>query len=347
MKKRMRAFVGLALVAALGLSACSSGGSGSNSTSDNSSKETAAENKGGDSAGPEDGKSVAMIFPGLVTDEAFNQFTYEGMVKAKDELGIKTAYKENVTQDEQLEVLRQFAQQGYQIIVGQGGQFGEAVSMVAEEFPDTQFIFSVGTDTFDLPNMSAATISYSDAGFIGGVLAGLTTKTNKVAMVTGEFYDTHRAMEAGFYKGVAYVNPDIETTAITTGDWADTVKAREACLAVIAQGYDVLFPCLDAAGAGVAAAAQDSGNVKVVGAVADYAKDYGAEDVTAGSVVFAWDELGYLEAKGEICDGKSHVLGMSENGIRPVINAELTKEQQEVYDAAVADLLAGKIDLSK
>ena len=56
MKKRMRAFVGLALVAALGLSACSSGGSGSNSTSDNSSKEPAAENKGGDSAGTEDGK---------------------------------------------------------------------------------------------------------------------------------------------------------------------------------------------------------------------------------------------------------------------------------------------------
>ena len=344
MKKRMRAVVGLALVAALGLTAC--GGSGNSTSSNNSSKETAAaESK--DGAASEEGKSVAMIFSGLITDEAFNQFTYEGMMKAKDELGIKTAYKENVTQDEQLEVLRQFAQQGYQIIIGQGGQFGEAVSMVAEEFPDTQFIFSVGTDTFDLPNMSAATIDYADAGFIGGVLAGLTTQTNKVAMVTGEFYDNHRAMEAGFYKGVAYVNPDIETTAITTGDWADTVKAREACLAVIAQGYDVLFPCLDAAGAGVAAAAQDSGNVKIVGSVADYAKDYGAEDVTAGSVVFAWDELGYLESTGDICDGKSHVIGMAEGGLKPVINAELTKEQQEVYDAAVADLSAGKIDLSK
>ena len=43
-------------------------------------------------------------------------------------------------------------------------------------------------------------------------------------MVTGEFYDTHRMMEASFYIGVAYVNPDIETTAITTGDWADTVS---------------------------------------------------------------------------------------------------------------------------
>lgn len=343
MKKKLMSILSLTLAATMCLSACSSGGAAKTDTAAANAAGTAA---GGESAAAETEHSVAMILPGLITDEAFNQFTYEGMVKAKEELGIKTAYKENVTQDEQVEVLRQFAQQGYQIIIGQGGQFGEAVSIVAEEYPDIQFIFSVGTDTFDLPNMSAATISYSHAGFIGGVLAGLTTKNNKVAMVTGEFYDTHRMMEASFYKGVAYVNPDIETTAITTGDWADTVKAREACLAVIAQGYDVLFPCLDAAGAGVAAAAQDSENVKVVGAVADYAKDYGAEDVTAGSVVFAWDQLGYLETKGELCDGKSHVLGMKDNGIRPVINVELTSEQQAVYDAAVADLLAGKIDIA-
>ncbi len=290
--------------------------------------------------------SVAMVLSGLITDKAFNQFTYEGMMRAADELGIKAAYKESVTQDEQVEVIRQFAQQGYSIVIGQGGQFGEALSIVAAEFPKTKFIFSVGTDTYGLENMSAATVSYSHAGFIGGVLAALTTKTNKVAMIVGEFYDNHRMMEAGFYAGVAYVNPDIETTAITTGDWADTVKAREASLALIAQGYDVLFPCLDAAGAGVAAAAQDSENVWIVGSVADYAAEYSADDVTAGSVVFAWEALGYLEATGKLTDGKSHIIGMADNGIEPVINAKLDNEAQSTYDAAIADLIAGKIDIA-
>ena len=289
--------------------------------------------------------SVAMVLSGLITDKAFNQFTYEGMMRAAEELGIKAAYKESVTQDEQIEVIRQFAQQGYSIVIGQGGQFGEALSIVAAEFPKTKFIFSVGTDTYGLENMSAATVSYSHAGFIGGVLAGLTTKTNKVAMIVGEFYDNHRMMEAGFYAGVAYVNPEIETTSITTGDWADTVKAREASLALIAQGYDVLYPCLDAAGAGVAAAAQDSENVWVVGSVADYAAEYSAEDVTVGSVVFAWEALGYLEATGKLTDGKSHIIGMADNGIQPVINATLDSEAKAVYDAAIADLIAGKIDI--
>ena len=330
MKRKLAAILSLVMIFTLALTAC-----GSNTSN----------NGGGEEDNSMEG-SVAMVLSGLITDEAFNQYTYEGMKRAEEELGIKTAYKENVTQDEQLEVIRQFAQQGYEIIIGQGGQFGEALAMVAEEFPDTQFIFSVGTDTYDLPNMSAATVSYSHAGFIGGVLAALTTKTNKVAMVTGEFYDNHRQMEAGFYAGVAYVNPDIETTAITTGDWADTVKAREACLALVAQGYDVLFPCLDAAGAGVAAAAQDSQDVWVVGSVADYAADYGAEDVTVGSVVFAWEELGYMESTGELCDGQSHVVGMADKGIDPVINVTLTDEQQATYDAAVEALIAGEIDIA-
>ena len=166
-----------------------------------------------------------------------------------------------------------------------------------------------------------------------------------MAFITGEFYDPHRQMEAGFNKGVAYVNPDIQTTSVTTGDWADTVKAREASLALISQGYDVLFPCLDAAGAGVAAAAQDSEGVKIIGSVADYAKDYGAEDVTIGSVVYAWNTLGYLAAKGELNDGGSHVIGLNEGGITPVLNADLG-EGKAAYEKALEELKAGKISLN-
>jgi basic membrane protein A len=332
MKRKFSAVLVLVLVLSMVMTAC-----GSDSSSGADDAQTGEDEWAG---------SVAMVLPGLITDKAFNQFTYEGMVRAAEETGIKTAYMENVTQDAQVEVLRQFAQQGYEIVIGQGGQFGEAVSVVAAEYPDTQFIFSVGTDTYDLPNMSAATVSYSHAGFVGGVLAALTTKTNKVAMVTGEWYDPHRQMEESFYKGVAYVNPDIETTAITTGDWADTVKAREASLALIAQGYDVLFPCLDAAGAGVAAAAQDSENVWIVGAVADYAVDYGAADVTVGSAVFSWEGLGYLESTGALCDGQAHVIGMADGGIDPVVNVTLTEEQQAIYDQAIADLTAGNLDIA-
>ena len=84
-------------------------------------------------------------------------------------------------------------------------------------------------------------------------------------MVTGEFYDTHRMMEASFYKRVLLCNRILRPPSSPQATGPIPSKAREACLAVIAQGYDVLFPCLDAAGAGVAAAAPGFRNVKVVG----------------------------------------------------------------------------------
>ena len=81
--------------------------------------------------------TVAMVFPGVITDLAFNQFTYEGMARAKEEGKIQDfAYVENVAQDEQVEYIRQFAAEGYEVVIGQGGQFGDALATVAEEFPD-------------------------------------------------------------------------------------------------------------------------------------------------------------------------------------------------------------------
>jgi basic membrane protein A len=288
--------------------------------------------------------SVAMVLSGLKTDEAFNQYTYEGMLRAASETGIKTAYKENVTDAEQVEVIRQLAQQGYEIIIGQGGQFGDSLAMVAKDYPDTKFIFSVGTDTYGLPNMSAATVSYSEAGYLGGIMAAHSTTTGKVAMITGVFYANQAQMRDSFEKALYDVDPSIKFTAIETNDWADTDKAYNATNALIAQGYDVVFPCLDAAGAGVAAAADDSkGMATVVGSVADYEGTYDCKSVM-GSVTFNWEGLGYLEATGELTDGKSHIVGMAGDGISAIYN-NLSEEGVAAVEQAKKDLIAGKIDI--
>lgn len=288
--------------------------------------------------------SVAMVLSGLKTDEAFNQYTYEGMLRAGKEKGIKTAFKESVTDAEQVEVIRQFAQAGYSIIIGQGGQFGDSLATVAKEFPNTQFIFSVGNDTYGLSNMTAATVSYKEAGYLGGIMAANSTKTKKVAMVTGVFYANQSAMRDAFAQALKDVDPSIEFTTIETNDWADTDIAYNATKALIAQGYDVIFPCLDAAGAGVAAAADDSnGKASIVGSVADYAGVYGCKAVI-GSVDFNWEGLGYLEAIGEICDGKAHEVGIKDNGIS-VIENEISDSAKAALEKAKADLAAGKISL--
>jgi len=291
----------------------------------------------------EDQLRAAMVLPGLITDEAFNQYTYEGMVRAGEDLGLETAYVEEVAQDEQIEVIRQFAQQGYDIIIGQGGQFGEALMTVAQEYPDQDFVFSVATDTGGIPNVTAATVSYSHAGYIAGVMACHTTEKNKVAIVLGEWYDPHRQMEASFYKGVETCGKDIEANAVTTGSWSDVNKAREASLALIADGYDVLVPCRDAAYVGVLSAAQDSEDVWIVGTVIDMAPV--APEVVVGSALFDWNELGYQEASGELTDGGVHILGIPEGGIGYVTNDLLSAEGKAAVEEAVAGLKSGELGI--
>ena len=83
MKKKLISIISLTLAAAIGLSACSSGSAGGTGTA--AGKDTAGKTAASEHADSQWDNSVAMILPGLITDEAFNQFTYEGMVKAKDE----------------------------------------------------------------------------------------------------------------------------------------------------------------------------------------------------------------------------------------------------------------------
>jgi basic membrane protein A len=325
--KKLQLVFGILLIAAMVLTACQAAPTPAASGEEQAAKKV----------------KVAMVLPGLKTDEAFNQYTYEGMMRAAKDFDLETAYTEEVAQDEQVEVIRQFAQQGYDIIIGQGGQFGEAIQTVAKEFPNLKFVYSVATDTGGVANVTAATVSYSHAGYIAGVMACNVTKSNKIAMVTGEWYDPHKQMLASFEKGAQTCGKTVEVKSVATGSWSDVNKAREASLALIADGVDVLFPCLDAAYVGVLTAAQDSKDVLVVGGVIDMAPI--APEVVVGSALFNWNELGYQEAAGKLVDGKTHILGMADNGIGYVTNDLLPAEGKAAVEKAVADMKAGSVDI--
>jgi len=69
--KKLYMVLGILLISALVLSACQKAAT-----------PTAAEKK----------VKVAMVLPGLKTDEAFNQYTYEGMMRAAKEFNLETGY---------------------------------------------------------------------------------------------------------------------------------------------------------------------------------------------------------------------------------------------------------------
>ena len=83
---------------------------------------------------------AAIVLPGVITDKSANQSGYEGMMLAKEQLGISVAYSEKVAQPDQAEALADYARRGYNVVLGMGGEFQDAADRVAKRYPKTMFI---------------------------------------------------------------------------------------------------------------------------------------------------------------------------------------------------------------
>jgi basic membrane protein A and related proteins len=273
------------------------------------------------------GKRVALIMPGLIDDQSWNQAGYEGLTRLEEE-GAEIAYTERVNQSQQVEVFRNYAQQGYDIIVGHGGEYMDAALQVASEFPDLQFVVTNGNKGAD--NVTSFTLSYRDMGILAGALAGLMTESNKVAVVAGQEIPVALGAVEGFQEGIARVNPDAEVNVTYTGSWEDVDKAREAALALISDGADVLWHVLDAADAGVLSAADDEG-VMAIGLYGDQSAL--APDAHIGAIIANASDLVYA-AGSQPLDGQVHDEGIAAGVVS--IGAYSDNVPQEVQDQVKA-----------
>lgn len=314
---RWTAVLASALVLALVGAACGGGG-------------------GGGGPSPSAAKKVAVLFPGLVDDQSWNQAGYEGLKKAEAE-GVTIAYTEKVTQDQQVEVFRNYAQQGYNVVVGHGGEYMDAALQVASEFPEVQFVVTNGNKS--AANVTSLALNYGDMGYLSGVLACSMTKSNKVGLVVGETIPIANDAIKGWKDGCARVNPNATVNVSVTGDWADVDKAREAALALVADGADVLGHLLDAADAGVFAAAEDKG-VYSIGLYGDQSKlapktHIGAAFADAGLVVY--------KAATEALDGQVHLEGVKEGVVSfGAFSDAVPQAVRDAVKAAEEDLRTGK-----
>ena len=126
---------------------------------------------------------VAAVFPGIVTDQAGMQITYEGLLKAEKAFNIETAYSEKVPQADQLEAMSDYARRGYDLIFGVGGEFTAAAKRVARRYPDSFLIVINGA-----PTEGCATLNYDNKqfGYVLGFTAGKWTKTGKAGIVSAQ-----------------------------------------------------------------------------------------------------------------------------------------------------------------
>jgi len=293
---------------------------------------------------------VAVVMPSSTTDMAFSQSMYSALVTVQKEMGGEAAmeikYSENMFKvPDAAAAIRDYASQGFDIVVAHGSQYGTSVEEIAKEFPQTTFAWGTDVNTFGLSNVYAYTAAAQEGGYVNGVLAAKLT-TSKQIGVTGpvEVGDAKTYID-GFVQGVASVDPAIQVNKTWTGSFSDVALMTEAAKTHIAAGADVLTGSSQSV-VGSIGAAKENGKVLWFGTQAEQTSL--APELVVASQVYDWTamikEIIASRAAGTL-GGKTYVLQLSNGGLKIAFNAgyNLPADVKAAAEAAIEGIKSGSI----
>ncbi len=293
---------------------------------------------------------VALLTPGPVSDAGWNAGAYEGLQLIKAELGADISQVETKTPAEFEQGFRDYASDGYDLVFGHGFEFQDAAATVSREFPETVFITTSGTTVRD--NVAAIVFEIEQATYLLGMLAARQSKTGKIGAVGGLEIPSVKSSFDAFNAGAKAVNPGIQFVASYIGNWDDVGAAKEATLALIDQGVDLIFHNADAAGLGVFQAAQERDSVFVFGSNKN--QNEVAPDVILASAVLNIPNAMLAVAKEVWTDtfiADIRRLGMKEGVVHLAVNEKLhdriNKEIRDELEAYRQQILSGDLVVPK
>lgn len=207
---------------------------------------------------------VAILLPGQINDNAWNQAGYQGLMLIQKQLGAQVTYRASVPPADWEKLFRQYAKQGVDFLIVHSEDYLAAAELVAKEFPRVKFAVT-GSYAGNNHNFGALAFRSGEIGYLAGVVAALKTKTNKVAYIGGQPYPITKEEAALLKRGAKDTKPSVVASINWVNSWSDADKARKIALAQIAAGADVLVTDAGVANPGVLKAAQESPGVYAIG----------------------------------------------------------------------------------
>lgn len=286
---------------------------------------------------------VAMVFSTTIKDDGYAQVAYESLMMLKEKYNLEVSYQESVPDATVKDVLRSYAAEDYDLIYAHQLYFTEAVNEVAPEFPDVKF--GVTGYMANSPNVIALDATNWESVYLAGVVAGMMTETNKIAMVTVSQSPIALKMVNAMYMGATSQNPDAEIMHLFTGSFDDVVKAKEMATAAIKDGADIVYANCGIGTVGAIEAAKEY-NTYAIGSSVDRGP-LAPEIVLTSNVLDSGRYIiiaveGLLN--GDLEWGKVYELGVKDGVeyLTPFNNA-VPQEVKDAVEQATQDMIDGKI----
>lgn len=313
--------------------------------------------------------TVAMVTDiGGIDDKSFNQSAWEGIQAYGEENQLVEGegydYIQSGSDADYIPSLTNLAEAGFSMVVGVGFMMVDAVDEVAALYPDTDFVMIDGV--VEQPNVASVLFAENEGAFLCGVVAGMTTKTDKVGFVGGMEGPVIEKFEAGFTAGVHTVNPDCEVMVKYAGDFNKPDVGQQIASTMYKDGCDIIFHAAGATGKGVFTEAKSikqadpTQEVWVIGVDSDQWSegvwdDGGTPDdpsddqsVTLTSMMKRVDvavkDLADKGKNGEFPAGETIVYNLASGGVGISEHTEnLTPEVLEAVDTYTQKIVDGEI----
>ncbi len=299
----------------------------------------------------EDANPAVIFDLGGKFDRSFNQASYEGAERFKEETGIDYREFELQSDSQREQALRRFAEQGNNPVVVAGFSNESAMKTVAAEFPDTDFVIIDGV--VDLPNVRSVVFNEQEGSYLVGVLAAMASKSGKVGFVGGMDIPLIQKFACGYVQGVKATAPDDEVfqnmTGTTGAAWNDPVKGSELAKSQIDRGADVIYHAAGGTGIGVLQAAADAGALGI-------GVDSNQNGLHPGQVLTSMlkrVDVATYNAMMDVHNGTwsrgLQVLGLAEDGVGYAVDENnvdlITPEMKAAVEEAKAKIISGEIEV--
>jgi len=296
---------------------------------------------------------IAVVMPSTVTDLAWSQAVYDSLLRLQAEAGgpdvMEIAYTENMFNvTDAAAALRDYAADGFDIVLAHGTQYGTSMFEIAPDFPETTFAWGTATDTgaeLGLTNVFAYEARAEEGGYVNGVLAANLSTSGVLGVVGPVEAGDAKLYIDGFVAGAKATNPDIQVNVSYTGSFGDTALAAEAANTQIAAGADVLTGSAQQVVGAIGVAAEQG--VPWLGTQSDQSSI--APDVVVASQLYNWDgvlsDIIRKHQAGEF-GGTAYALTLGNGGL--VMNYADGLDGEAVAAATVAanDIIAGAIEVN-
>lgn len=305
------------------------------------------------SAAPAGKVRIALIVESTVDDKGWCQSMHDAIKAVQKKYGpavVEYSYSEKMKPVDAGSAARQYATGGFDIVVAHGAQYKNLVLEMAEEFPKTTFAFGTSAEVGP-KNVFTYMPQSEQTGYLNGLVAGLTTKSNVVGLVGPVDGGDAARYDRGFVLGVKAVNPKAEVKVAHTGSFGDFVKAGELAQTQIKAGADVLTGSSQQALGALRAVAAQRDRIWWVGQdVAQLAIPEGARVIAAAS----YDYAAVIEAliakrQAGVLGGENLPLTFANGGFvyryNDAVGPVLTKEIRQKVDGARAQLVGNKLPL--